>query len=143
MYIAKSFKLLSTKKMLHSQKIYSSSGKVSPPPGFKPPIPKPLSVADGNYAGALTGLLSIAYRLGTGVFVVGWKPSSKNDGKWPGTLGIIKDGSSVISNCKRPVKPIIIYEYEASPYCRKVREACSMLGELFFLNRKMSNNNYL
>ena len=27
----------------------------------------------------------------------------------------------------KPKKPIIVYEYEASPDCRKVREACSML----------------
>ena len=48
-------------------------------------------------------------------------------GDWPGTLGIVRDGSSVIGKCPRPEKTLIIYEYEASPFCRKVREACSML----------------
>ena len=35
--------------------------------------------------------------------------------------------SSVLPSCARPAEPIRIYEYEPSPYSRKVREACSML----------------
>ena len=46
---------------------------------------------------------------------------------WPGTLGIFKDSTTVLNTCNRPEKPVILYEYEASPFCRKVREACSML----------------
>jgi hypothetical protein len=48
-----------------------------------------------------------------------------------------------ISSYLRPTKPLIIYEYEASDDCRKVREACSMLdlivefrpcpGSMFFM----------
>ena len=48
-------------------------------------------------------------------------------GSWPGTLGILRDGSTSLKSFKRPVKSISIYEYEASPYCRKVREAVSLL----------------
>jgi glutathione S-transferase len=33
-----------------------------------------------------------------------------------------------LDKCKRPEKPLIIYEYEGCPFCRKVREATSVLG---------------
>lgn len=105
----------------------SASKKISPPPGFTPPEPKPLSVADGNYSGALSGAISAVARVGTGVFVLGWGPVSDKKGAWPGTLGIIRDGSKLLELCNRPVKPPVIYEYEASPFCRKVREACCLL----------------
>lgn len=103
--------------------------KIAVPDDFVSPEPKPLSVADGDYASALTGTQALAWRLGTGVFVVGWQPASSQTlpGQWPGTLNLLRDGSSLLSQCKRPEKPIVIYEYEASPFCRKVREACSML----------------
>lgn len=32
-----------------------------------------------------------------------------------------------LSACKRPAKPLILYEYEASPWCRRVREVLSVL----------------
>lgn len=102
-------------------------GKIKPPTGFTPPTPKPLSIADGNYKGFVTGALATAARFGTGVFVLDWKPSNKEAGPWPGTLGLFRDGSATLSKCTRPVTPPIIYEYEASPFCRKVREACVLL----------------
>lgn len=105
----------------------SAAPRIMAPEGFQAPEPKPLQVADGNYVGALTGSLALAVRLGAGTTVVGWTLSPKTKVDWPGTLGVIKDGSDLLADCKRPTKPIIIYEYEASPFCRKVREACSML----------------
>lgn len=106
-----------------------ASKKLKLPDDFKIPEPKPLSVADGNYAGAISGALAAIVRLGSGIFVLGWKPlsSEKASNNWPGTLGLLRDTSSVLSTCNRPKKPIIIYEYESSPFCRKVREACVML----------------
>eukprot|EP01038_Epipyxis_sp_PR26KG_P015566 gene15566-21019_t len=104
----------------------SMAQKISPPKGIG-------VVTDGNYGSLVTGGVALAVRLGTGVFVAGWEPVSKSvesnkDGNlWPGTLGLIRDGSSLVGKMKRPSKPIIIYEYEASPYCRKVREACVIL----------------
>ena len=46
------------------------------------------------------------------------------------TLLPIGTGMAVIPDIAkytRPKKPIVLYEYESSPQCRKVREACSML----------------
>ncbi len=103
------------------------SPKLQPPKDFKAPEPKPLSISDGNYRGFLSGTLAAVARLGTGVFVFGWSPFKQSDGPWPGTLGFVRDGSSLLSSWKRPLKPVIIYEYESSPFCRKVREACSVL----------------
>jgi len=112
-----------------SSALAGSARKLTVPDDFKVPEPKPLSVADGNYAGAISGTIALAWRLGSGVFAVGWKPVAEANGEneWPGTLGVLRDGSSVLDDAARPSKPIVIYEYEASPFCRKVREACSML----------------
>lgn len=35
--------------------------------------------------------------------------------------------ASNLAACKRPAKPLILYEYEPSPYCRRVREVLSVL----------------
>jgi hypothetical protein len=52
--------------------------------------------------------------------------SQPKEGKLP-----VFGGVSVLSDIKsygpRPVKPIILYDYEGSGDCRRVREACSML----------------
>lgn len=73
---------------------------------IKAPEPKPFQIADGNIGGAVTGAISLVLRLGTGVFALDKK---------------------VLDACSRPTKSLIIYEYEASPFCRKVREACALL----------------
>jgi glutathione S-transferase len=80
--------------------------KVAAPKNFKAPEPKPFQIADGNIGGAITGAIALVLRLGTGVFAIDKK---------------------VLDACARPTKSIIIYEYEASPFCRKVREACALL----------------
>lgn len=48
----------------------------------------------------------------------------------PKKVGNINSGLSCIPNvntCLRPKKPIVIYEFESSADCKKVREACSVL----------------
>lgn len=80
--------------------------KVAAPKDFKAPEPKPFQIADGNFGGAVTGAIALVLRLGSGVFAI---------------------NKDVLSKCARPSKNLIIYEYEASPFCRKVREACAML----------------
>jgi hypothetical protein len=102
-------------------------GKVSIPDGFQVPVPKALRVADGNYYGCLTGVLALAARGGSGVFVLGWRPTSQRKELWPGTLGVLRDGSVVTDNCCRPTAPVTVYDNEADPECMLVREACSML----------------
>ena len=98
------------------------------PDGWTPPEPKPLSVPEGALGTTLGGSVALALRLAVGCFVVGWKPESMGsapDGKY--SLFGFRDTSSLLSGCNRPEQPIKIYEYEPSPYCRKVREACSIL----------------
>ena len=54
---------------------------VIPPKDFTIPTPKPLTVADGDYYGVISGAIALALRLGTGVFAVGWSPfGSKSSG---------------------------------------------------------------
>ena len=43
------------------------------------------------------------------------------------TLFRLGAGMKVASPGKRPEKPLELYEFESCPYCRKVREALSML----------------
>lgn len=80
--------------------------KVAAPLDFKVPEPKPFQIIDGNFGGAVTGAIALVLRLGSGAFAI---------------------NKDVLSKCGRPAKTLIIYEYEASPFCRKVREACAML----------------
>jgi hypothetical protein len=61
------------------------------------------------------------------VFVLGWRPTSQRKELWPGTLGVLRDGSVVTDNCCRPAAPVTVYDNEADPECMLVREACSML----------------
>eukprot|EP01031_Cornospumella_fuschlensis_P038684 gene38684-47029_t len=105
----------------------TSPPTLQPPKDFKIPEPKPMSVADGDYSGVYAASLGSAIRLGSGAFVIGWTPFCPSSGPWPGTLNVLRDGSSLLASCARPASPPVIYEYEASPYCRKVREAVAML----------------
>ena len=58
-----------------------SKKSVIPPKDFTIPTPKPLTVADGDYYGVISGAIALAFRLGTGVFAVGWSPfGSKSSG---------------------------------------------------------------
>lgn len=104
-----------------------TTSKIKIPFGFVTPKPKPLRVADGNYKGAFKAVLAAGLRLGSGIFTVGWRPIASTVGPWPGTLGFLRDGTSVIGECARPVRPLILWDNEADPRCRIVREACSML----------------
>ena len=79
-------------------------------------------------------------RLATGTFVLGWRPcfaevggvklfgTEPGAGEYALTLGPVRfsdDGLGPIGGA--PSKPIIVYEYESSPFCRKVREMCCLL----------------
>jgi glutathione S-transferase len=107
--------------------------KVSAPPGFVAPEPKPLTVT-GDLGSLLSASVGSVLRLGTGAFVVGWGPavstSAPAEGEYSLKLGplYVQDTSAVLrGECARPTKPLVVYEYDASPFCRKVREACSVL----------------
>ena len=110
------------------------------PDGFKAPEPKPLQIGESEIPDLLTGAAALAVRLATGTFVLGWRPcfaevgGVKLFGSEPGadeyalTFGPVRfrDDSSVLP-AARPSRPIIVYEYESSPFCRKVREMCCLL----------------
>jgi len=61
--------------------------------------------------------------------VLGWKIDSlfaeEDEGQKKYALAIgpfrLRDSSSVLADANRPSKPLILCEYEASPFCKKVR----------------------
>lgn len=112
----------------------SSTPKVTAPPNFKVPEPKPLTLTrPSDLPSVLKSSLALAVRLGTGAFVLGWKIDTlfapDNDGKYALSLGPfrIRDSSSVLGDAPRPEKPLILYEYDASPFCKRVREMINLL----------------
>ncbi|XP_035822964.1 uncharacterized protein [Zea mays] len=117
--------------------------KFKPPPGFKVPEPKRFEIKSGQQSSVLGALLAIPLRLGTGVFVLGYAPRRAFShhprvyvvyNSTPADLHVshrcaawkVKEESK-IGQCKRPEKPIEIYEFEGCPFCRKVREMVSVL----------------
>ena len=112
----------------------SSYPKVSAPPDFQPPEPKPLTLTRTSDLGSvLKSSAAFALRLGTGAFVLGWKIDTlfapEQEGKYALALGPfrIRDSSSVLGDAPRPEKPLILYEYDASPFCKRVREMINLL----------------
>ena len=39
----------------------------------------------------------------------------------------IRDTGAVLKNAPRPGRPLILYEYDALPYCKRVRETMNLL----------------
>jgi len=87
----------------------------------------------------LTGGFALAVRLASGVFCLGWTPRllvgseaeaiAIDKGKYGFRLGPLafRDESPLLKDAPRPAEPPILYEYEASPFCRKVRETALLL----------------
>jgi len=65
-------------------------------------------------------------RPGAGAFVAGYRAEPSLDYKNPTMDLPIREFSETLPSI-RPAKPLELYEYEACPFCRKVREALSML----------------
>lgn len=107
--------------------------RVSAPPGFRAPEPRPLTLTRlSDLPSALTGSLALLLRLGFGCFVLGWTagPAAKDvPGKYRFPAGLLsfRDTSPILKKAPRPVEPLVLYEYEGSPFCRKVREAACLL----------------
>jgi len=111
-----------------------STPKVTLPPDFEVPEPKPLTLTrTSDLPSVLKSSAAFVVRLGTGAFVLGWKIDSlfapEDDGKYALSLGPfrIRDSSSVLGEAPRPDKPLILYEYDASPFCKRVRETINLL----------------
>ena len=105
--------------------------RVQAPVGFAAPEPKPLTVT-GDWLGMLTASIALACRVGAGITVVGWAPvlSLQPPDGYSLRLGplYLSDTSGVTrGECPRPAGALILYEFDSSPYCRKVRDACAAL----------------
>ena len=114
--------------------------KVSAPAGFSAPEPKPLT-ATGDFQSLLTGSAALALRAATGILVTGWRPrlsltKPAADERMPiskeyalklGPLYLMDSSATLRQEVKRPKETIVLYEYDASPFCKKVREACAIL----------------
>jgi glutathione S-transferase len=108
--------------------------RVEIPKDFVLPDPKPLTVTSKtDIPGFIKSSIALALRLGTGAFTLGWKIETlffnEEEGKYCLKLGPIRlrDSSSVLANAPRPEKPLILYEYDGSPYCKRVREMINLL----------------
>ncbi|GBG83767.1 hypothetical protein CBR_g37568 [Chara braunii] len=70
-------------------------------------------------------------RLGGGIFVNGYSYSVVPESEAPENLyGLTIGGRKILESSKPgrlPEKPIVLYEFEGCPFCRKVREAVTIL----------------
>uniref|UniRef100_A0A7S0ZAQ1 GST N-terminal domain-containing protein n=1 Tax=Timspurckia oligopyrenoides TaxID=708627 RepID=A0A7S0ZAQ1_9RHOD len=96
------------------------SKRVAPtvPQGFTPPEPRTFFVRPDQFLNVITGSVGSAMRLYSGALVSGYSLGIA-DGK-------ITESSSSLP-MKRPEQPLEVYEFEACPFCRKVREALTIL----------------
>jgi len=112
-----------------------SKNVVQIPENFVVPEPRPLTITrPSTIPSILKSSLALAARLGTSAFVLGWKIDTlfaDNDSTESYALSLgpfnIRDSSSVLKDAPRPNKPLILYEYDASPYCKRVREMINLL----------------
>ena len=94
--------------------------------------PQPFVVREGELGKVLSAALPLVIRLGTGALIGGYSLSIVDDtdedaysiARFAGKR--IKERSTTLPEV-RSKEPLIVYEYEGSPYCKKVREACSVL----------------
>lgn len=107
---------------------------VSAPPGFTVPKARPM-LPTGDLLTLFTALLALAVRLGAGVLVTGWRPRLSIGPPPAGEYGMrllgplhLRETSRVLrGEVGRPTGRLILYEFDSSPFCRKVRDACTML----------------
>jgi glutathione S-transferase len=122
---------------LLSNPIIPSKPKVKVPDDFEIPKPQPLTLTStADVPGFVTSSLAFVARLGTGAFTLGWKIDTIFFKDQPGEppkyslkLGplSIRDSSTVLQDAPRPQKPLILYEYDGSPFCKRVRETINLL----------------
>lgn len=92
-------------------------------------VPKPFSASFSQLPNLAAASVPAVLRAGSGVFAVDYKVGliDRDESKYT----ILSVGGKQLSEtglCKVPPLPIIVYEFEGCPFCRKVREACSMLS---------------
>lgn len=107
------------------------------PADFQIPEPRPLTITRPSFIpSALKSSIALAIRLATSAFVLGWQidtltaPSTEeNDSLYSLSLGPlrIRDSSPILTTAPRPTEPLILYEYDSSPFCKRVREIVNLL----------------
>ena len=103
----------STTRMMDTE----STGPIAPE-GFEAPEPRLGYVRPDNILNVATGALASLARAGAGALIEGHKVSFED--------GTMKEYSATLSKT-RPRELIRFFEFEACPFCRKVREAVCML----------------
>ncbi|GJN04265.1 hypothetical protein PR202_ga21798 [Eleusine coracana subsp. coracana] len=117
-----------------------------PPPGFKAPEPQKFGVKEGQQGSVFGASLGIPFRLGTGVFVLGYSPSVVSPDEIPSDQYALEIGASYISlylafkvkessnidKCPRPEKPIEIYEFEGYGFSFIETILCKLLKPNIF-----------
>mmetsp|Transcript_18887 Transcript_18887/g.52907 ORF Transcript_18887/g.52907 Transcript_18887/m.52907 type:complete len:347 (+) Transcript_18887:111-1151(+) len=94
------------------------------------PEAKRFAVGEGQLGNVATASLPTLMRLGAGAFCVGYNAEMVED---DGRYSVFRNGNqrlsetSKVTNYPRPAKPLEIYEFELCPFCKKVREAITML----------------
>ena len=92
--------------------------------------PQPFTVREGELGKVASAALPLVLRFATGVLIGGYSPSLVDD---DGGYSVVRFGNKMLKErsktlpATRPSEPIVMYEYEGSPYCRKVRDAASLL----------------
>jgi glutathione S-transferase len=113
--------------------VNSEHPKPELPPGFTPPAPRPLR-ATGDILTLLSAVLAVCVRLAAGIFVVGWRPKLSFRAPGPAEYALqlgplfLNDSSCVLrGEVARPQGRLVLYEFDSSPFCRKVRDAITQL----------------
>ena len=91
--------------------------------------PKLASVSKESVPRLLSATAPALLRAASGVFAQGYKIEiiPRDDSKY--AYAATRDRQIRETGVYRPpIEPIILYEFESCPFCRKVREACSMLS---------------
>ena len=109
----------------HAGFLRMSQTKPTPPTDFKVPKPRKFYIRPDQALNIATGSVGAFLRAYSGAIVEGYRVKRED--------GAITEYSATLPTTK-PVQPIRIFELEACPYCKRVREAVTMLDldVLFF-----------
>ncbi|GMH42393.1 hypothetical protein BSKO_10312 [Bryopsis sp. KO-2023] len=95
------------------------------------PEPQRFAVAEGQTGQILGAALNPTFRLFSGGFAKGFsaglQKADKDSYSVARAIGQQVNETSQVSEFMRPSQPLEIYEYEGCPFCKKVREAVSIL----------------
>jgi hypothetical protein len=99
------------------------------------PPPQRFAVGKGQLLSIATAALGTVLRGGVGALAYGFSASLLRDDPAAAASYAVVAGvagrrlaeSSAVASFPRPAAPIVLYEFTACPFCRKVRDACSVL----------------